>query len=144
MSLEFVTSEKGKKMLLLDNHLFYYERSAGDTKYWRCKSQRKTKCRSRVVTSFDVVKMPPKEHNHWADARDVEVAKHMEQLRILALTTSEAPRLIVTKIVASCGEAAAYRMASNDSLRRTIRFVTNFAIFLRKAKAIILQVCETK
>ena len=76
---EFVKSEKGKPVLLVNGHLFVKDKQIQDKIYWKC-HKFANYCKCRAITVKENVTVS-KEHNHPGDPTGVEVL-----LRILAFT----------------------------------------------------------
>lgn len=49
--LEFMLSQRGKPLLLHDNHTFGIQYIRKDKKYWQCNLSRKFNCKARVTTT---------------------------------------------------------------------------------------------
>ena len=50
MALEFTVSEKGKRKLLVDGHLYVKDKAADTKMYWKCEKFAIMKCHARVHT----------------------------------------------------------------------------------------------
>ena len=50
MPLEFVKSNKGRDLLLVDGYTFRYEKTIKENSHWKCTDYDKFKCRARCHT----------------------------------------------------------------------------------------------
>lgn len=124
MALKFVTSEKGKPKLLFDGHLYYKDKEVDVNKiYWKCENYRKVKCVARLVSEGDHIIKKSGDHNHVADAANVEGGIVMSHIRENAKHTQDAPQLIISNASVGLSSAAATTFAKVSSIKRTIRNV---------------------
>lgn len=125
MSVQFLKSEKGKPVLCVGGHLFYKDKQ-NDTKiHWKCKNYRRSKCVARVTTVDNTIVKTWKEHNHCGDAAGIEAAELLDTIRSKAETTNDAPHVIISSVSTTCSQAAATKLPSVDSMKRTIRNIRN-------------------
>lgn len=75
VDMEFVTNQKGKQNLVIDNYMFSREKSSGNKTIWRCVEYYRAKCNARCHTADGVVSNHLGTHNHTADAAYVETKK---------------------------------------------------------------------
>ena len=121
MAHRFIQSEKGKKKLCINNYMYFKERQIEDKIHWKCEQYQKTKCRARVTTVGDKIFKTLNEHNHLADAANVEAAKICEEVRIKAKNSTDSPHSILSIAFDGCSQAAAGKLPSTDTLKRTMR-----------------------
>ena len=55
MPLEFVRSNKGRNVLVVDRHTLHFEKRIKDKKHWKCTDYDKFKCRARCHTENEEV-----------------------------------------------------------------------------------------
>lgn len=77
--ISFITSQKGKLMLIIDDYLFKFNRASKSAKYWVCTS---SGCSSKVHTTLDnqLIELMG-EHNHPAEKEKIEVRKFREKVK---------------------------------------------------------------
>lgn len=123
MVLQFVTSEKGKKKLLVNGYLFYKDKVADPKTYWKCENFQTTKCKARITTLDETIAAGNTEHNHAADAAKVECDKILNTVKDIARTTRDAPHVILSNVSVGVGVAVAGRLPCMASIKKTIRQV---------------------
>lgn len=121
MALEYITSEKGKRLLFDEGHFFYTDRKVDSKIYWKCESYHKVKCAARMITLDDSVIKRSGTHNHLGDAAHVEKMQVMTTMRDAARRTRDAPHYIISNVVSGVSQAAASRLGKVSSMKRTIR-----------------------
>ena len=60
--LEFITTGRGGRKVLLDGYCYVVDRKRGDVTYWRC--EERGSCGGRLKTKDDVVQGTPSQHAH--------------------------------------------------------------------------------
>ena len=60
--LEFITTGRGGRKVLLDGYCYVVDRKRGDVTYWRC--EERDSCGGRLKTKDDVVQGTPSQHSH--------------------------------------------------------------------------------
>lgn len=121
MMAEFVKSEKGKPMLLVDGHLFVKDKKIQDKTYWKC-HKFSSYCKCRAITVNEDVTIS-KEHNHSADPADIEVRKFMEKVKDDAKHTRDSPHYIISTAASNLSEYGAQGLPTVNSIKRSIRKV---------------------
>lgn len=119
-----MTSEKGKPKLFHGGHLYYKDYSAcnaqgQESTYWKCEHFR-NKCPARVTTSGSTIVRSRGDHNHAGDAAHVEAAKTMENIRIAAKDSRDAPSYIVSAETIGLSQATSAKLPSVQSMKRTV------------------------
>jgi hypothetical protein len=66
MALEFLVSEKGRRKLLVDGHVYVKDKAVNTKIYWKCDKFALMKCHARVHTEGDRILKHIGEHNHAA------------------------------------------------------------------------------
>lgn len=123
MDAEFVCSEKGKRKLLFEGHFYFKDVEKGEKVYWKCAffEKRKTNCPARIITVDDKISKITKEHNHIADASEVEATKVYEKIRINSKISNDPPHKIISTASTTCSITAAPKLPSVSSMKRSIR-----------------------
>ena len=75
MSLNFIESEKGKK-LVVRGYFFYKDKEREDKIYWKCDKHHKIKCKAQVTTCDGEIVTEVTEHKHICDAAESEAQKN--------------------------------------------------------------------
>jgi hypothetical protein len=80
---------------------------AVDTKiYWKCEHSKKVKCKARVITINNIVSSSNNDHNHNADAAQLEANKVMQKIKEVAENTRDPPHFIVSQASAWVGKCS--------------------------------------
>jgi len=123
MDYEIIKTEKGKDAILKDGHIF--ERNSEDTngkKYWRCSNYYTTKCNARIHTLNGSILKKLKDHNHAANAAEVESKKNMQILRGQSkISNIGSTQEILTNVMSTVSPAASFYMPLKRSMQRSIR-----------------------
>ncbi|KAB0801401.1 hypothetical protein PPYR_01533 [Photinus pyralis] len=123
MALEFVSSEKGKSKLFFESFLFIKDKQVDTKIYWKCEHSKKMKCKARVITVNNFVSSSNNDHNHNADAAQLEANKVMQKIKEDAENTRDTPQFIVSQASAGLGNAVAAKLPTVNNIKRTIRNV---------------------
>ena len=121
MTLEFVSSEKGKQKLVDSGHLYVMDRRCGEKMYWKCDQNQKCKCRARAHTMNNEVIKRIGEHNHAGNSARVEVTKVVNGIKVKAISTQNNPQQIVADAFFGLSRVAAGQMPSLETLKKNIR-----------------------
>ncbi|XP_034946028.1 uncharacterized protein pre-mod(mdg4)-X [Chelonus insularis] len=104
MTLKFVTSQKGKKLLLFEGHLYSLKSYNNGSVTWRCVSHNsRMPCSEILHTNSDevegkVVRSVPK-HEHAADAAEVKAKILRAKLKCHAGNSDSAPLSVIAKTI---------------------------------------------
>ncbi|XP_077279214.1 uncharacterized protein LOC143906816 [Temnothorax americanus] len=123
MPLKFVSSQKGKRQLVLHGFIYGVHRENTDAVVWRC-IKYKESCRGRVYTSSmtrngTVLKIT--DHNHGPNAAFIESRLAIAKIKKRAKKSSESTGAIVSAGISNITEAAAAELPSVSSLHRTVQ-----------------------
>ena len=117
--LEFVTSQKGTRKLVVQNYLFTKNTDGSDGKeLWRC--ERRT-CKARLHTQANAIVREVGVHNHMVIHGQVEVEKARASMKRRAETTDEATRSIVQNALLNVPIAAAHLLPKRPTITRDVR-----------------------
>jgi hypothetical protein len=120
MPLEFIKSNKGRDLLLVEGYTFRREKEIKGKKHWKCTDYDRFKCRARCHTEGqDIVTVS--NHNHVPDAAKVEVRKTMEKVKAKATTTQESTHQIVAGTLRGTSTAVAGQLPHVRSIKQTVR-----------------------
>ena len=72
MALEFVESEKEKRMLVYEGYLYHMERKTEQKEIWKCCDR---SCKGRCHTANGVIMKPPSQHSHAASTGQLETTR---------------------------------------------------------------------
>ena len=89
MSLEYVKSNKGSFLLVINNFTFSSEKIYNGKYMWRCTEYWLAKCKSRCHTKDGILTKQPTKHNHVADTAKVEAKKVVNEMKGHASTSRE-------------------------------------------------------
>ena len=121
MALEFTVSEKGKRKLLVDGHLYVKDKAADTKMYWKCEKFAIMKCHARVHTEGDRILKHVGDHNHAADAASVDAAKVVMDAKEKALTSQDSGHQIVAQATVGISTAVAAKLPQPSSWKRSLR-----------------------
>ena len=120
MPLEFVKSNNGHYLLLVDGFTFRFEKSIKEKKHCKCTEYPKFKCRARCHTdNQDIVKVSS--HNHVQDVAKVEVRKTMEKMKTNGKSTQESTHQIVAAALRDVGPSVSGQLPPIRCIKQTIR-----------------------
>lgn len=125
--LQFVLSEKGKRMLIYEGFLYHKNKTADTKTYWRCAHYHELHCNSRIVTEADdEVISASNIHTHAANPVDINKRSVINELK------SEVENGINVNIAAVVSNKAQTTsdnvlsiMPRRSSLKRTLRRSNN-------------------
>lgn len=86
MALEFLESEKGKRMLAYEGYLYHIERKSAQKEIWRCCDRT---CKGRCHTANGQMIKPPCQHSHAASNGQKEKAVARTNIKRRAEETAE-------------------------------------------------------
>jgi hypothetical protein len=119
--LEFVTSQRGQRKLVVDGFLFERQKDgAFSTVIWKC--DRHKGCKARITTQDDDIAQSMLVHNHERPEGKILVDEARNEIKRLARTTEEKPRTIISRVLSRLPvDIAAANLPSFDSIGRSIR-----------------------
>lgn len=120
--MEFIKTQKGREMLVLDGFSFVRERKGVNGKLiWKCSQYSDSRCLARCHTIDGVLVKNIGHHNHVPDAAKIAARKTVEDIKLRAATTQEAGHQIVASTAAVVTAAVAAQLPSVNGLKQTIR-----------------------
>lgn len=119
---EFMQSEKGKPMLLLDGFLYVKDKQVRTKIYWKCRHFAK-KCKGHAITVDGNISAFSGEHNHTGDPINVEVRQFLERVKTNAKTARDLPHYIIFNVTSEISGVAAPAVPLTSSIKRSIRQV---------------------
>ena len=81
MAVEYLKSNKGSDLLVLENLTYVTEKIYTGKHMWRCTEYRTAKCKSKCHTKNNIVTKQPTEHNHVADVAKVKAKKVVNEMK---------------------------------------------------------------
>ena len=121
MALRFATSEKGKRKLIDNGHVYIKDKSNGEKTFWKCEYSRSKRCHGRVHTIGDSIAKRIGEHNHSGNACRAEVLDVMHNIIDRAVTTQDGPQNIVADALNLASQPALGQLTSVNNMKRVIR-----------------------
>lgn len=117
--LEFVTSQKGTRKLVVNGSLFNKQSDGSEDKeLWRC--ERRT-CKARIHTRANTIVMEVGLHNHVVTHGQVEVERARSNMKRRAETTEESTRSIVQNELLTVPVDVAHLLPKRPTLSRDVR-----------------------
>lgn len=124
--MQYVLSEKGKKLLLHKGYLFYHDKTVDSTTYWKCENVYKLKCRARIVSVDCEIKKENQSHNHSAVAVDVSKRIFLNELKSAAVEQDcTSLQHIIANKSQYVSENVAAKLPPISSLKRNLRHFRN-------------------
>lgn len=121
MAVSFVTSERGCLKLCEGGFVYYFERENSEGVHWKCQYAKKFRCRARVTTHCgEIVRRSEKQHNHTGDAASVEATKIMSQIREVAKSTTDAPKIVVADALSLASQGTIGALPPVMNMKRNI------------------------
>lgn len=99
MALEYVLSQKNKKMLIYDGFLHIKEREHENKVYWKCSECKKINCKGRIHVVDDKVITFTEHNNHAPNAAKIEAKKFISTLKENALQTTLSTHSVIGNAV---------------------------------------------
>ena len=117
--LEFLTSQKGTKKLVLNSFLFTKHRPGLNvSEIWRCEVRT---CRVRIHSKHNDLISTVNKHNHAAFHGKTAVANVRTAMKRRAEETKEPTRRIVQQALTLVSAADAHLLLSRDTLSRDVK-----------------------
>ena len=123
MPLEYIKSNKGSDILVIDNFTFVTEKIYKGKNLWKCTEYRTAKCKSRCHTMNDIITKQPTEHNHIPDVAKVKAKIVVNDLKETASTSTEATHQLIATTSVGLSQAVAAQLPSVVNLKQIVRRV---------------------
>lgn len=114
----YVTSQRGIKILLLNNFIYNFEKNEKDKTKWRCQNR---SCNATVYLINDQRFEYGKSHNHHASIEKSERLVVLESLKSRAVTCHARTREIVTRETCKLNESTIVELPKLKSLSNLVR-----------------------
>lgn len=115
----FITSQKGKRKLVLNSYIFRKEKTGADSKeIWSCETRG---CNARLHTLHDAIVKGPTDHNHAPVHGKADVETVRIGMKRRAETTDEATRQITQQSLTQVSLSNAHLLPSTSTISRDIR-----------------------
>lgn len=126
MSIEYITSQRGKQKLTFDNFTFVHDRTIDDTVYWKCEWFQK-QCRSRLHVSKVENKIIKEVgvHNHRPDVAKITASKILTGIKRKAVECNETPNQIISSASVGVHLSVAAKLPNIKLMKKTIRRARN-------------------
>ena len=112
--LEFITSQKGTRKLVVLGYLFTKNKDGSDGKeFWRCDIRT---CNARVHTRGNVILLEYGVHNHTVIHGRITVEATRSRMKRRAETTKETTRSIVQNELLQIPDTAAHLLPRRETL----------------------------
>ena len=118
MALEFLESEKNKRMLVYKGYLYHMERKTEQKEIWRCCDR---SCKGRCHTANGEMLKLPSQHSHAASTGQLEKARVQSTIKRRANETEEPARVIVQSAVENLSPAGQASVPKTETTKRNIR-----------------------
>ncbi|KII72244.1 hypothetical protein RF11_08666 [Thelohanellus kitauei] len=123
-NMNFVYSARGKKKIVHEGYVYYYEKSSSNGKkiFWKCDQRTTEKCNARIHTCAETHKIIKCMHNHThgSDPARVELLKLRGTVRNLAMQSDEPPSKIIQDAIQLSPSNVLVGLHPIDSLKRMI------------------------
>ncbi|XP_046383016.1 uncharacterized protein LOC124153725 [Ischnura elegans] len=126
MPLTFINSQKGKKLLVLENYTYSLQEKIGEKVIWRCTRYRDIKCCVRVHTTSEdqdgnVLQISDKKHSHAAEASNITARQVKNSLKKQAVLCEDHPANIVDRVTTNVTEGCIVTLPKTKSLNRIVQ-----------------------
>ncbi|CAI6358928.1 unnamed protein product [Macrosiphum euphorbiae] len=91
--LQYITSQRGKKLLVYNNYIHRQDRRDENKIIWRCNGNQK--CSGRVHVSENDIVLKYVDHSHLSDVAKIQAKKTVEGMKTLAKENSLTTRAIL-------------------------------------------------
>ena len=117
--LEFITSQKGTRKLVVLGYLFTKNANGSDDKeFWRCEVRT---CKARIHTRGDSILLEVGVHNHTVIHGRVSVERTRQNMKRRAEVTEESTRSIIHNELLNVQLVEAHLLPSRASISRDVR-----------------------
>ena len=123
--ISFIHSNKGKRLLVVNNHVFYQNKSTSKVTYWKCE-QRMCSAGVHLDINDRFIKFSTSDHTHMPTPERVEIRKLMENVKVRVCDESMAigqiyhEELVKAKLSRS---ALAIAATSREASRYTFQYL---------------------
>ncbi|KAM4794914.1 FLYWCH-type zinc finger-containing protein 1 [Rhinophrynus dorsalis] len=128
MPLEFIRSNKGAKLLVVDGCTFRQEKIINGKCIWKCTEYSSGRCGSRCHTKDGVICKEPSEHNHVPDIAKVEAKRIIGDIKEMAARTKYSTQELVAVTSETATAAVAAQLPALGNLKQAIRRVRRTAM----------------
>ena len=87
--ISFIHSNKGKRLLVVNDHVFYQNKSTSKVTYWKCE-QRMCSAGVHLDINDRFMKFSTSDHTHMPTPERVEIRKLMEKVKVRVCDESTA------------------------------------------------------
>lgn len=124
MPLDFVKSQKGKSLLIVDGYTFCLHRETRETFIWRCTDYHIRRCSARCRTTSkevlgDILKKTS--HNHAPDAAKLGAKRVVESIKVNARTTQQSTKTIIVNACSGVSTPVSAQLPSMKLISRTVQ-----------------------
>ena len=121
--MEFISTEKGGRMLIRDNYQYVFQKNlANGVTSWECVMRRRGECKARVKLSpADIFIEQINDHTHASSQTRCEVSKISAAVKRKATTTLDTSQQILATAMENISPAVAVNLPSINTIRRNIR-----------------------
>jgi len=115
--MEFIQSQKNKKLLKYNGYLFRFDKKYKNTMYWRCNEDL---CKSRINLRNEEIVKGPSDHNHVISNLEIEQRVCINKMKIRALSSQDNPHQIVSEASTLCSQAVHGALPPVSYIKRTL------------------------
>lgn len=128
-SVEFITTTKGRPLIVLDGLLYIQDRQTDTKTYWRCENHKTFNCHFRIHTCNESVtkthvKILKQHGNHAASCKKdlikLSLRRFHEDIADRAKNTQETTDIVLTQCISKLPDSARIRLPPLDHVKRTI------------------------
>ena len=128
-SVEFITTTKGRPLMILDGLLYIQDRRTDTKTYWRCENHKTFNCHFRIHTCNESVtethvKILKQHGNHATSCKKdlikLSLRRFHEDIADRAKNTQETTDIVLTQCISKLPDPARIRLPPLDHIKRTI------------------------
>ncbi|KAG2457941.1 CDD deaminase, partial [Polypterus senegalus] len=123
MALEYVKSNKGADLLVVEGYTFRKEKTINGKLIWKCTEYRIGKCLSRCHTKNGLFVKRPSMHNHVPDVAKIETRKAIVDIKQRATSSTDGPHELVATATQGLSSAVVGQLPVFRHLKQTVRRV---------------------
>lgn len=120
--VEIIKTQRGKDMIVHDNHIYTYDRYVSSDIRWRCRNRQ---CSAHLLMHSDYQIIHITEHNHAGNSSEVERLIQLHRIKERAREGREKAKDIAISTISEVTVETANQMPSIKSLKRIVKRTRN-------------------
>ena len=121
-AFEIISTKRGGKKILHGGFDYIKKKKISDGREkFECSKRQRNGCYASLILSGGKIEIVKSEHTHEADATYIEALKVRDEIRQKALSTNDAPHVILQSVSKKLDVQIAGKIPNSDNMKRKIR-----------------------